>query len=164
VFLFAQDPAIQQVIHAIDAIKTQNFYVQTMGILVAGELSDDDIAELQTLQTKRPRHMRILVTQNGLIRDVYSDFTYLAKTKEVDAILIWPSDVWQDPVFQKKVCQMSMRSKVPVIGLQPGWVTQGALLEFDIDKGTFNLLVNENICRIYNYVPTSIQGYSIRNN
>ncbi len=158
-FLYGGDE-LESVKSAIIAVKTQNFYVQTLGVLVAGSLSSEDVAALQAIQTAVPRQMRIFVTQNDFIKDVYRDFTFLAKDKQVNAILIWPNSGAADPEFQSKICMMSKRMKVPVIGLQNGWLENGAILQVDAGTSPPSVLVNQRVCEIMNYTANEINGYA----
>ena len=157
----ADEKSLTEVLEAIKAVKSQNFYVQKLGILVAGSLTPGEIQQLQEIQTSKPRQMAIFVTQNEMVQDVYRDFTFLAKSKQVDAILVWPTEVWSDAGLRAKICQMSMRTMVPVVGMQAGWVERGAMLQFELDVGASAIIANQKVCAIFNYVPGGVAGYTV---
>jgi ABC-type uncharacterized transport system substrate-binding protein len=157
----AEDSPANNVLSSIKALKIQNFFIQKLGVLVAGELSASEIQALENIQKDEPRQMRIFVTQSDLVSDVFKDFTFLARAQKVDAILVWPNEVWRQESFQTKICQMSMRTKVPVIALQPGWVDKGAILEFDYGLSGANLITNEKVCSIFNYSTNPVKGFML---
>ncbi len=162
--VFAQDE-LSRVESAITSIKGHNFRVLNLGVLANSGLSERDLSALRKIQTAPPRQMRVLVTQSDFVGDVYRDFTFLTREKQVNAVLVWPSDLGSNPKFQKKICQMSKRMKIPVIALQPGWVEQGAILQFIEEKGSTTVHVNEKSCEIMHYsVPAEIQAIRLAMN
>jgi len=150
---------LDQVSYAVEVMKGHNFSVLTMGVLASTSVSDADLQLIQQLQVAPPRQMRLLVTRSNFISDVYRDFTFLVREKQVNAILVWPGDLGADESFQKKICQMSQRMKVPVVGLQPGWVENGAILEFDQASGTVH--INAKACEVMGYVPAELEGVNL---
>ena len=153
--------SLESVSKTIEGLKTQNWSILTLGVLASEDLSPEDIAALQAMQTAQPRQMRIYVTQSDFIRDVYRDFTFLAQKKQVNAVLIWPSELGNDETFQTKICQISKRMKIPIVALQDGWIEKGALLQFDNVSAQPNIEVNQKVCEIMNYIPNEVAGFSL---
>lgn len=144
--VWAQDFPLDKL---IATIKGFNFTTTSIGIL-SEKVSDDVVQQLVSLQTAPPRSLRIYLTQSNVIWEVFDDFTFLVNNKKVDAIVIWPADMMNDPSTIKKICTMSKRKKIPVIALQPEWLAVGATAYIEFNAGV-QVHVNEQIRSILNY-------------
>jgi len=142
--------------NSIASIKRFNFVVTTLGILSFG-IDQDVLDKLYDLQFAMPRQLRILVTQSQMKKELFRDFTFLVNQKDVEAILIWPSEAMADKNIIKKICTMSKKKKIPIFVMQEGWMEQGAMVEFKL-SGTTTVVVNEQV-RSYMNFPIAENDY-----
>ena len=143
------DPVGVPMDKAIEVIKNFNFVVLTLGILSDG-VPDGLTDQLSKMQTAPPRSMRIYLTQNKKLWDIYNDFTFLTNEKAVNAILIYPSAGMGDAVLIDKICQMSKRKKIPIIAMQDGWLEKGAAVVIE-EASSPRIKVNEQVCQVLNF-------------
>ncbi len=142
--------------NSIASIKRFNFVVTTLGVLSFG-IDQNELDKLYDLQFAMPRQLRILVTQSKMKQELFRDFTFLVNQKNVEAILIWPSEDMEDKNIIKKICTMSKKKKIPIFVMQGGWTEQGAMVEFK-SSGTTTVVVNEQV-RLYMNFPIAENEY-----
>ena len=145
--------------NAIASIKRFNFVVTTLGVLSFG-IDQDKLDKLYNLQFAMPRQLRILVTQSNMKKELFRDFTFLVNQKDVEAILIWPSEEMEDKNIIKKICTMSKKKKIPIFVMQEGWTEQGAMVEFK-SSGTTTVIVNEQVRSYMNFPIAENDYYSL---
>lgn len=144
---------------SIASIKRFNFVVTTLGVLSFG-IDQDKLDKLYNLQFAMPRQLRILVTQSNMKKELFRDFTFLVNQKDVEAILIWPSEEMEDKNIIKKICTMSKKKKIPIFVMQEGWTEQGAMVEFK-SSGTTTVIVNEQVRSYMNFPIAENDYYSL---
>ena len=111
--LQAQDAKYVNIETVVDELKKQNFFIFTLGILSDG-LDETTVKKITDLQFAPPRQMQIFITQSAFIQDIYNDFTYLVRNKQVNAVLVWPSNTWDNKDFISKTAKMSQLSLIHI--------------------------------------------------
>jgi|GEM_PF-2484337 len=144
----------------INTIKNMNFSTLTLGVISNG-LSQSTIDQLTALQTELPRHMKIFVTQSKAARDVFVDFTFLVNEKEVDTILIWPSEDLQTQRVIKKICHMSRMKKVPIIALNDSWLEEGAAVYIKTEGSDITVMENSVVTKAMKFTIMEKPNYDI---
>ena len=152
-----QDVPVKEV---IDTIKNMNFVTTTLGIVSNG-IPEATVEELTSLQTAMPRQMRIYITESQAAREVFVDFTFLVNDKNVDAVLIWPSEKMNKKSVIKKMCYMSKTKKIPIIALDAGWLDEGAAAVITSNNGTVTVTENSVITKAMKFPIADKPDYTI---
>jgi hypothetical protein len=157
--LAAQDAKYVPVEKVIEELKKQNFFIFTLGILSDG-LDEATVKKITDLQFAPPRQMQLFITQSAFIQDIYNDFTFLVRNKQVNAVLVWPSKTWDNKDFISKTAKMSQRLRVPIIAMQEGWLEEGAMLYFT-DPASPKMIVNDKVAEVFKYPVNPNTGFTI---